>query len=84
MIRFRIQELMAEKTVPGRASRDGLGDLCCHWNQPGDALKMINQRGYSTVTDTLDKLCAYFNCPIEQLAEYIQKLAQLITTISNP
>lgn len=33
--------------------------------------KMVNQLGYSTVTDNLDKLCAYFGCRIEQLAEYI-------------
>ena len=33
--------------------------------------KMVNQRGYGTLTDHLDRLCAYFDCRIEQLAEYI-------------
>jgi DNA-binding Xre family transcriptional regulator len=71
MIRFRIQELMAEKqfrdgrrvTVSEISAATGINRVTLS--------KMINQRGYSTVTDTLDKLCAYFNCPIEQLAEYI-------------
>lgn len=33
--------------------------------------KMINHKGYSTVTDNLDKLCAYFNCNVVDLLEYI-------------
>ena len=33
--------------------------------------KMVNQRGYSTVTDNLDKLCKFFGCNIEQLAVYV-------------
>lgn len=33
--------------------------------------KMVNQRGYGTLTDHLNKLCAYFGCRIEQLAEYV-------------
>ena len=71
MIRFRIQELMAEKqfrdgrriTVSEISAATGINRVTLS--------KMINQRGYSTVTDTLDKLCAFFDCSIEQLAEYI-------------
>ena len=33
--------------------------------------KMINHRGYVTGSDTLDKLCRYFACRLEKLAEYI-------------
>lgn len=33
--------------------------------------KMINHKGYSTVTDNLDKLCAYFGCSLDELAEYV-------------
>lgn len=33
--------------------------------------KMINHKGYSTVTDNLDKLCAYFGCSLEELAVYV-------------
>ncbi len=71
MIRFRIQELMAEKqfqegrrlTVSEVSAATGINRVTLS--------KMINQRGYSTVTDTLDKLCAYFGCRIEQLVEYV-------------
>ncbi|MDF2180641.1 helix-turn-helix transcriptional regulator [Neptuniibacter sp. CAU 1671] len=33
--------------------------------------KIINHRGHSTVTDNLDKLCKYFDCPIEKLLTHI-------------
>ncbi|MFA7349625.1 MAG: helix-turn-helix transcriptional regulator [Methylotenera sp.] len=32
--------------------------------------KMINQKGYSTVTDNLDKLCKFFDCKLDEIAEY--------------
>ncbi|ULG70859.1 helix-turn-helix transcriptional regulator [Marinobacterium sediminicola] len=34
--------------------------------------KIINHRGHSTVTDNLDRLCAYFDCPIEKLVTYVK------------
>jgi len=33
--------------------------------------KMINHKGYSTVTDNLDKLCTYFGCELSEIAEHI-------------
>lgn len=33
--------------------------------------KILNQRGYSTSTDILDQLCAYFECDIEELVERV-------------
>ena len=33
--------------------------------------RMINLKGYSTVTDNLDKLCAYFRCGLGDIAEYV-------------
>lgn len=33
--------------------------------------KILNLKGYSTGTDVLDKLCAYFGCRIEDLAEHV-------------
>ena len=33
--------------------------------------KIANHKGYSTVTDNLDKLCAYFECEISDLVEYV-------------
>jgi hypothetical protein len=36
--------------------------------------KMINHRGYCTGTDTLDKLCEYFDCEMAELAEYVREV----------
>jgi putative transcriptional regulator len=33
--------------------------------------KMINQRGYNTGTENLDRMCAYFECKIEDIIEYM-------------
>lgn len=33
--------------------------------------KILNQKGYSTGTEILDKLCTYFECRIEDLAEHV-------------
>jgi putative transcriptional regulator len=71
MIRYRIQELLAEKqfkegrrvTLLELAEATGISRVTLS--------KMVNQRGYGTLTDHLDKLCSYFGCRIEQLAEHI-------------
>lgn len=71
MIRYRIQELLADKqfkegrrvTLLELAEATGISRVTLS--------KMVNQRGYGTLTDHLNKLCAYFGCRIEQLAEYI-------------
>lgn len=71
MIRFRIQELLAEKhfkegrriTLIELSKTTGINRVTLS--------KMVNQHGYSTVTDNLDKLCRYFDCKIDQLAEYV-------------
>lgn len=33
--------------------------------------KILNQKGYSTGTDVLDRLCTYFNCAIAEIVEHI-------------
>lgn len=33
--------------------------------------KLLNQKGYSTGTDVLDRLCTYFNCTISELVEHV-------------
>lgn len=33
--------------------------------------KMINQRGYNTGAENLDRLCAFFGCQVEDLVEYV-------------
>lgn len=71
MIRFRIQELLAEKQFrEGR--RVTLTELAEATNISRVTLsKMVNQRGYGTLTDHLDRLCRYFGCGLQDLAEYV-------------
>ncbi|HYW57044.1 MAG TPA: helix-turn-helix transcriptional regulator [Polaromonas sp.] len=33
--------------------------------------KILNSKGYGTGTETIDKLCQYFNCRVEDLMEYM-------------
>ena len=33
--------------------------------------KILNHKGYATSTDILDKLCVFFSCQIEDLAEHV-------------
>jgi len=37
--------------------------------------KIANKKGYNCTTDNLDKLCEFFGCRIEELAEYLPSSA---------
>ena len=71
MIRFRLKELIAEKefrerrviTMTEVAAQTRINRMTLS--------KIANHPGYSTVTDSLDRLCDYFGCRLEQLAEHI-------------
>lgn len=71
MIRFRLQELLADIqfregrriTVTELSEQTGINRVTLS--------KMINQRGYSTVTDNLNRLCQFFSCSLDKLAEYV-------------
>jgi putative transcriptional regulator len=72
-LRFKIKELLERKefkenrriTINEVAESTGINRMTLS--------KIINHRGYSTVTDNLDKLCAYFECKIEDLVEYVSE-----------
>jgi len=71
MIRIRLKELIAEKefrerrqvTMAEIAEATGIHRITLS--------KIANQPGYNTGTENLDKLCRYFACPIEDLAQYL-------------
>lgn len=71
MIRFKIKEMMARKEYElGR--RLTIGEVAEATDIHRMTLsKMINRRGYSTTTDHLDRLCDYFGCTLEDVAEYV-------------
>ena len=33
--------------------------------------KILNQKGYGTGTDTIDRLCQFFGCKVEDLMEHL-------------
>lgn len=70
MIRFYLQKMISEKqfkedrriTMAEITEATGINRVTLS--------KMINQKGYSTVTDNLDKLCKFFGCKLDEIAEY--------------
>lgn len=70
MIRFKLGEQIEKKqflegrriTVQEVATASGINRMTLS--------KILNQRGYSTGTEIVDKLCEYFNCSVEELLEY--------------
>jgi putative transcriptional regulator len=71
MIRFRLAELIADAQFKtGRriklmdiAEATGINRMTLS--------RMTNVRGYSTSTDTIDKLCKYFACDVSDVARYV-------------
>ena len=71
MIRFRLKEMLAEKgfkerrivTLAEVAEATGIHRITLS--------KIANHPGYNTGTDNLDRLCRYFACPLDALAQYL-------------
>lgn len=71
MIRFKIKELIAKKEfAEGRRITNGEVANAAGIHRM-TLSKLINQRGYNTSTDNLNRLCAYFDCRVEELVEYV-------------
>jgi putative transcriptional regulator len=78
MIRYRVQELLADKqfregrviTITELSQGCGISRVTLS--------KMINRRGYWTGTDNLDRLCKYFGCTLDQVAVYVPDDSDLI------
>lgn len=73
MLRFKLKEMIAKKefsedrqiTLKEVAAETGINRMTLS--------KIVNHKGYSTVTDNIDKLCSYFNCEVNDLVEYIKE-----------
>ncbi|PVY76881.1 putative transcriptional regulator [Tamilnaduibacter salinus] len=71
MIRFRLKELLADKGFRENR-RVTLDEVSQATGIHRTTLsKIANQRGYNTTTDILDRLCAYFEVPVGELAEHL-------------
>ena len=73
MIRFKLGEMIEKKqfaegrrvTINEVATATGLNRMTLS--------KILNQKGYGTGTDTVDRLCQYFDCKVEDLMEHLQE-----------
>lgn len=71
MIRFRLKELLAEKGFQENR-RVTLDEVSQETGIHRTTLsKIANQRGYNTGTENIDRLCAYFDCKVEDIIEYV-------------
>lgn len=71
MIRFKLGE-MIEKKQFSEGRRVSINELAAATGLNRMTLsKILNQKGYGTGTDTIDRLCLYFACRVEDLMEYL-------------
>ena len=82
MLRYKLKELIAEKEFRERR-RVMIQDVALATGITRNTLsKVLNQHGVSVRSENLDRLCAYFDCRIEQLVEYVPDVA-VPETVSN-
>lgn len=73
MIRFRLKELMADKSF-AESRRVTFEEVSSTTGINRTTLsKMANQKGYNTTTDNLDALCSYFGVSVCEVAEHISE-----------
>lgn len=71
MIRFHLKQRISDWEFR-KGHRLTIGDLAEKSGVTRPTLsRILNQRGYNTTTDNVDKLCAFFNCRVEDLLEYV-------------
>ena len=71
MIRFKLGE-MIEKKQFAEGRRVAINEIAAATGLNRMTLsKILNQRGYGTGTETIDKLCQYFECEVSDLMEYL-------------
>lgn len=71
MIRFKLGEMIEKKQfLEGR--RVTINEIATETSLNRMTLsKILNQKGYGTGTDTIDRLCLYFSCKVEDLMEHM-------------
>ena len=71
MLRFRLNELIAEKGFRERRVVT-IAEVAEGTNIHRATLsKLAHQPGANTVTDNIDKLCRYFGCAVSDVMTYI-------------
>lgn len=71
MIRFHLKQLIADAEFE-QDRRITLDEIARETGIHRTTLsKIANQRGYNTTTGNIDKLCSFFECSVNELAEHI-------------
>lgn len=71
MLRFKLKELIAEKEFQ-EGRRVTIAEISEETGIARNTLsRILNQPGWSTRTEYLERLCAYFDCQVDELVEYI-------------
>ena len=71
MIRFKLGA-MIEKKQFAEGRRISITDVATATGLNRMTLsKILNEKGYGTGTDTIDRLCRYFECKVEDLMERV-------------
>lgn len=84
MLRYKLKELIADKEFKDRR-RVLIQEVADATGIARNTLsKMLNQHGASVRTENLDRLCAYFDCPIEALVEYVPEHTMAGGPASDP
>lgn len=74
MLRFKLKERIADKEFREKR-RISLIEVAENTEIGRITLSRMLNRGANVRSDTLDKLCAYFDCRIEELVEYVAEAA---------
>lgn len=75
MIRFRLAELIAEKSFRERRAVSMSEVAAGSGVHRATLSKMANQPGTNASTDLVDKLCRYFECQPGDLLTYVDDVA---------
>jgi DNA-binding Xre family transcriptional regulator len=71
MIRFKLGEMIERKQF-AEGRRVSINEIATATSLNRMTLsKILNQKGYGTGTDTVDRLCSYFACKVEDLMEHV-------------
>ena len=71
MIRFKLGEVMEKKRFAD-GKRFSITEIAVATGLSRVTLsKILNQKGYGTGTETIDRLCQFFGCKVEDLMEHL-------------
>lgn len=80
MIRFKLGEVMEKKRFAD-GKRFSITDIAAATGLSRVTLsKILNQKGYGTGTDTIDRLCQFFGCRVEDLMEHLPEPNEVVGT----